>query len=119
MKKSLSFLTLLVLLSVALPVFAAESRPAVGRVDSMSDLPSRASAWYSLQWQQYPVFTGIWTGLAVFACLYGVSDAFKHRVRLLWANANKAIFGEKKDCSSCQKPKKPRLKGKAEEVPAE
>lgn len=104
MKKTLSLLTLLVLFSVALPAFAADQKPPLGRVDSMSDLPSRASAWYSAQWQQYPMFTGIWTCLAVFAGLYCVSDSFKGRVRGLWSNANKALFGETK-CSSCSKPK--------------
>jgi hypothetical protein len=104
MKKFLSFLTLLVLFSVALPAFAADQKPPVGRVDDLSDLPSRASAWYSGQWQKYPVFTGIWTGLAVFAGLYCVSDSFKGRVRSLWTNAHKAVFGDTK-CSSCSKPK--------------
>ncbi len=106
MKKSLSFLTLLVLFSVALPGFAADQKPPLGRVDSLSDLPSRASAWYSSQWQKNPVFTGIWTGVAVFAALYCVSDSFKGRVRTLWADTNRALFGDTK-CSSCSKPKPP------------
>jgi len=108
MKRSLFALTLILMLS-AVPAVAADSSVSVSASsgsDGMSDLPSRITAWYSGQWRNHAIFTGVWTSGLVLLSLYAVSDSFRNRVRAAWGKVSKVFTGSGQQKCGCGKPQK-------------